>query len=221
MNNANIVEYNPNNEPITKAVIWLHGLGADGNDFVPIVSELGLAGAVRFIFPHADHMPITINGGYVMSAWYDILAMDDLSRTVDMVHIDKSAKRIMAIIDEQIRQGISAQDIVVAGFSQGGAIAYHVAMTCEHQLGGLLALSTYFASMAHITDWRADSDLPIFICHGDNDPIVSPYLGQQAKGALIERGYQPVYQSYPMAHQVCMEQIADIGRWLNGVLDLS
>lgn len=224
MNNAEIVEYNPNHvasQDIKKAVIWLHGLGANGHDFVPVVPELGLKGAVRFIFPHAEHMPVTVNGGYVMSAWYDILQMDDLSRMVDMVHIERSTKRIIAIIDEQISQGVPAQDIVVAGFSQGGAVAYQVAMTTKHKLGGLIALSTYFASLDHINEWQADKNLPILICHGSYDPVVSPYLGQAALKALTTKGYHPTYKTYPIAHQVSMEQIKDIGEWLNQVLHLT
>lgn len=217
MQNALIVNHNPNHQPITKAVIWLHGLGADGHDFEPIVPHLGLPCdlGVRFIFPHAPKMPVTINGGYVMSSWYDILAMDDLLREVDTAHIEQAALRIQSIIQSQVDDGLALADIVVAGFSQGGAVAYHVALATQG-LGGLLALSTYFAT-ADVYQQRAicaKMDLPILIQHGNYDDIVSPYFAQKAKEVLENLGLTAQINLYPAAHHLHPKQISDIGKWL-------
>ncbi len=218
MKDAIIIEHNPKQMPITKAVIWLHGLGANGYDFVPVVPELGLSDevGVRFIFPNAPKLPVTINGGYVMPAWYDILEMGDLSRKVDVVQINQSANRIKEIVKAQENDCILPKDIVVAGFSQGGAVAYQVAMSLP-KLGGLLALSTYFATASEFDKHSvlASEALPICIQHGTYDDVVSATLGAQAKTTLESLGFKPSFKLYPMAHQVCMAQIRDIGAWLN------
>lgn len=220
MENAVITTHNPTNQPITKAVIWLHGLGADGHDFLPIVPALGLDEhlAVRFIFPHAPQMPVTINGGYVMSSWYDILAMGDLMREVDVPQIQLASARIKAIVEAQVAQGLTPSDIVVAGFSQGGAVAYHTALTLP-DLGGLLALSTYFATAQtlHIDQVYAKRDLPIYIQHGTYDDKVSPNFATQAEHALQVMGFAPKMAFYPAAHHLHDKQISDIGQWFNEI----
>ena len=211
-----ITEHNPNQLPITHAVIWLHGLGASGHDFEPIVPELGLSEdvGVRFIFPHAPRMPVTINGGYIMPAWYDILEMT-LDRKVDVAQIAASAAAINELIDEQISAGIPSQNIIIAGFSQGGAVAYHTVLTNTRKLGGLLALSTYFATASEVSSVGINQDIAVKIDHGDFDDIVLPVLGVKAKETLQNLGLNPTYSTYPMAHQVCLAQIKAIGAWMN------
>ncbi|PNP99160.1 alpha/beta hydrolase [Moraxella sp. RCAD0137] len=211
-----ITEHNPKQLPITHAVIWLHGLGASGHDFEPIVPELGLSDdvGVRFIFPHAPQIPVTINGGYIMPAWYDILEMT-LDRKVDVTQIAASAAAINELIDEQISAGIPSQNIIIAGFSQGGAVAYHTVLTNTRKLGGLLALSTYFATASEVPSVGINQDIAVKIDHGDFDDIVSPVLGVKAKETLQNLGLNPTHHTYPMAHQVCLAQIKAIGAWMN------
>ncbi|WP_323842490.1 MULTISPECIES: carboxylesterase [unclassified Moraxella] len=211
------VEHNPANQPIKHVVIWLHGLGASGHDFEPIVPELGLGElAVRFIFPHAPQIPVTVNGGYVMPAWYDIIEMT-LDRKVDTAQIEASARAIDKLVEQEIANGILTKNIIIAGFSQGGAIAYHHAFTTPYQLGGLLALSTYFATKNEIKDVGVNDGILVKIDHGDYDDIVPKILGEQAKSSLEKLGLNPVFSTYPMAHQVCLQQIKDIGRWIKSV----
>ena len=213
------VEHNPSQKKIDKAVIWLHGLGASGHDFEPVVPQLGLAGdmAVRFIFPHAPNRPVTVNGGMVMPAWYDILEMS-LERKVDIAQIEESAQQIHDLIAREIERGVKPEHIVIAGFSQGGAVAYHVALGYPQRLAGLMALSTYFATNDSVRCSAVNKDMPILIEHGTHDPVVPVILGEQAKQLLSEKGYNVAYHTYPMAHQVCMPQIQNIGKWLNTIL---
>lgn len=213
------VEHNPTNKEINRAVIWLHGLGASGHDFEPIVPQLGLANemAVRFIFPHAPERPVTINGGMVMPAWYDILEMS-IERKVDINQIEKSAQQIANLISRESERGIKPEHIVIAGFSQGGAVAYHLALNYQQRLAGLMCLSTYFATSETINYSVANKDMPILIEHGTHDPVVPVVLGEQAQQLLSSKGYRVEYRTYPMAHQVCLPQIQDIGIWLNKVL---
>ena len=203
----------------TAAVIWLHGLGADGNDFVPIIPQLNLpaAMAVRFIFPNAPSIPITINGGHVMPAWYDITAID-IERTVDMSQLTESAEKIRLLIDREIDRGIPSDRIVLAGFSQGGAVCYQTALTYIQPLAGLTCLSSYFATKDSITPNSANKQIPIKICHGTNDPMVSVQQGKLARQRLTEMGYAVDYSEYPMDHAVCPEEIAEISLWLQEVL---
>lgn len=210
------VVFNPKDLPITHSVIWLHGLGANGHDFEPIVPQLGLNGecGVRFVFPHAPRMPVTINGGYVMPAWYDILEMD-IERKVDIEQIKTSVGWIHALIAREVERGVPTENIVIAGFSQGGAIAYQTALSYEKPLAGLLVLSTYIATKDILQINPIQQDLPIFICHGSYDPVVPIILGEQAKAWLEQRDCQVTYQTYPMAHQVCEPQIKAIGEWFN------
>lgn len=201
------------------SVIWLHGLGADGNDFAPIVPQLRLPrnAAIRFIFPHAPSMPVTVNGGFVMPAWYDIFEMQ-IDRKVDTPGILQSAKAIGGFIDRELARGIASNRLVVAGFSQGGAVAYHLALSHSAPLGGLLAMSTYLATADILVHSQANRNIALKIQHGTDDPIVPESLGRRAANHLREKGYQVSYQSYPMEHSVCPEQIADISTWLQGVL---
>ncbi|MBB3107404.1 phospholipase/carboxylesterase [Psychrobacter luti] len=214
-----IVEHNPSQKKIDRAVIWLHGLGASGHDFEPVVPQLGLADgmAVRFIFPHAPNRPVTVNGGMVMPAWYDILEMS-LERKVDIAQIEESSQQIHDLIAREIERGVKPAHIVIAGFSQGGAVAYHVALSYPQRLAGLMALSTYLATNDNIDYNEANKDMPILIEHGTHDPVVPAILGEQAKRLLSEEGYNVAYHTYPMAHQVCMPQIQNIGKWMNKVL---
>ncbi|MEC5210202.1 phospholipase/carboxylesterase [Psychrobacter sp. PL15] len=214
-----IVEHNPSQKTIDRAVIWLHGLGASGHDFEPVVPQLGLSDdmAVRFIFPHAPQRPVTINGGMVMPAWYDIFEMS-LERKVDIAQIEQSSQQIHDLIAREIERGVAPEHIVMAGFSQGGAVAYHVALGYPQRLAGLMALSTYLATNDNIDYSAANQDLPILIEHGTQDPVVPIILGEQANQLLSTKGYNIDYRTYPMAHQVCMPQIQGIGKWLNKFL---
>lgn len=213
-----VVEHNPANKDIDCAVIWLHGLGASGHDFEPVVPELGLRShlAVRFVFPHAPNIPVTINGGMVMPAWYDILEMS-LERKVDVAQIEKSAAAIHDLINREVERGVPHQNIVIAGFSQGGAVAYQVALTQPAPLAGLLALSTYLA-IDDAASFIQNKQLPIKIDHGTQDPVVPIILGQRATDSLTAAGYDVDFSTYPMAHQVCLPQLQAIGQWLNNVL---
>ncbi len=203
----------------TASVIWLHGLGADGHDFEPIVPELKLPkqAAVRFIFPHAPSIPVTINGGYVMPAWYDILAMD-IDRKVDVKQLEASAQAVAKLIDRELEKGIPSERIVLAGFSQGGAVAYQTALSYPKPLGGLLALSTYFATADTIQLNPANRKLPIAIFHGSQDPVVPESLGKKARQRLQALGYTPEYFSYAMEHSVSAAEVKDLAvfiqQWL-------
>ena len=199
------------------AVIWLHGLGADGNDFVPIVPMLGLpqAHGLRFIFPHAPVRPVTLNGGMPMRAWYDIKSLTAEGRE-DAEGIAESARRVEGLIAQQRDAGIHPDRIVIAGFSQGGAVALHTALAYPLRLAGLLALSTYLPLRDRLEEHRHDAnqDVPILMMHGDFDAVVVPAFGTRSRDRLLEAGYQVQWKQYPMEHQVCPEQITDIGRWL-------
>lgn len=205
-----------NGQPADACVFIIHGLGADGHDFEPLVPALNLPkhANVRFIMPHAPRLPVTVNGGMVMPAWYDILAMD-LGRRVDEAQLKRSAVRIQALIQEQIDQGIDSQRIIVAGFSQGGAVAYQAALSFPLPLGGLLAMSTYFATADSIEVNEANQHIPIEVHHGNFDPIVAESLGRAALERLKAQGYTANYRQYPMAHALCPQQVGDIGQWLS------
>ena len=210
------VEIDPAGKP-SASIIWLHGLGADGHDFEPIVPELGLpegAGA-RFVFPHAPRRSVTINGGLVMRAWYDIRS-SDLSRAVDEEHIELSRRQLEAWIAHEVDAGVPSERIVVAGFSQGGAIALVAGLQHEAPLAGVLALSCYHPLPDRIAAPRRP--LSVFMAHGTLDPVVPVALGEATVETLRERGYQPEWHTYPMAHAVSHEEIADVGRWLRTVL---
>ena len=207
------------NKTAKATVIWLHGLGADGNDFVPIVPHLNLPDdlAVRFIFPNAPSLAVTINNGYVMPAWYDILAMD-IERKVDETQLKISAQAIQKIIQQEIDKGIASDQIILAGFSQGGAVCYEAALSFHQPLAGVLALSTYFATFNSINWHESNQHTNIQIMHGAMDAVVPEALGIKAYEQLKTRAYPCSYQAYPMDHEVCLTQIQDIGRWIQSRL---
>jgi phospholipase/carboxylesterase len=201
------------------AVIWLHGLGADGNDFAPIVPQLALADGLcpRFVFPHAPSIPVTINNGFVMPAWYDIKQMD-VERHLDEDQLRQSAAWTHEFIQQELDRGIPAERIVVAGFSQGGAVAFEAGLSFHQRLAGIMALSTYFPTADSVKLDQAQARLPIMICHGSADPVVPEALGQKSLAAPQGMGFTPEYHSYPMEHAVCPPEIADIAGWLSRVL---
>ncbi|MEX2352827.1 MAG: dienelactone hydrolase family protein [Gammaproteobacteria bacterium] len=207
---------------INASIIWLHGLGANGHDFEPIIPELKLpaTAGIRFIFPHAPSIPVTINGGMVMPAWYDIIDIDHMNRKVDLEQIIKSAEQITALVEREIARGTDSRRIIIAGFSQGGAVVYQMALTYPKPLAGLLALSTYFASCETIKTDPANRAIPISIYHGLYDMVVPESLGQHAAATLKSMGYQAEYKTYPMQHSVCAEEISDISHWIRATLDL-
>ncbi|HEY9102973.1 alpha/beta hydrolase [Chitinimonas sp.] len=200
------------------SVIWMHGLGADGNDFVPVVPELGLESevGVRFLFPHAPMIPVTCNNGYVMRAWYDILEIGSINRRVDEAGIRANREAIRAMIRRENERGIPTERIILAGFSQGGAMAYSAGLTHPERLGGIIALSTYIPSQALIDAElsQANAATPIFAAHGVQDPIVPFVLGESAAQWASSQGHPVQWQGYRMPHSVCMEEIEAIGLWI-------
>lgn len=199
------------------AVLWLHGLGADGHDFEPIVPQLSSASgrAVRFIFPHAPVRPVTVNGGMAMRAWYDILGVD-IDRDQDRAGIRESVALVDALIDEQLAAGFVPERIVLAGFSQGGAIALRCGLARNEALGGLIALSTYLLEGEALDDWASQParSMPIFMGHGSQDPIVPVSLGEASARRLKAAGYELEWQTWAMPHAVCAEEVQAIDRWL-------
>lgn len=201
--------------PAQAAVIWLHGLGADGHDFVPLVPELGLAPqhAIRFVFPHAPLRPITINGGHVMRGWYDI-ASPRLGEAVDEAGITDAVALLHALIDREVARGVPARHIIVAGFSQGGVIALQGGLSHVAPLGGILALSTYLPLPERVTQTTA---LAVFMGHGRQDPIVPLEYGNAARDWLLAHGHNVDWHHYDMGHSVCPAEIDAIGVWLKSV----
>ena len=197
------------------SIIWLHGLGADGEDFVPIADELKLPVAVRYIFPHAPQRAVTINGGLVMRAWYDI-ASQRIDAQQDAAGIRTSQIAVEALIEQEISRGISPGNIFLAGFSQGGAIALHTALHRNAPLGGVLALSTYLPLMesAAAEGLASTTATPIFMAHGRGDPVIPHALGVISRDALRKFGYAVEWHEYAMQHSVCEEELRDIGDWL-------
>jgi phospholipase/carboxylesterase len=208
----------------TASIIWMHGLGADGNDFVPIVPELRLPTSlnIRFIFPHAAMRPVTWNNGYVMRAWYDIKALG-LKAEEDATGIHQSEQTIRRLIQHEIDQGIPPNKIVIAGFSQGGAMALQVALRYPHRLAGVMPLSTYLPLRDTLADEAniANRDIPILMCHGRQDPVVPYELGDTSRKLLEAQGYVVDFRSYNMPHSVCAEEVDDISQWLQKVLTAS
>jgi phospholipase/carboxylesterase len=206
------------------AVIWMHGLGADGNDFVPIVKELDLSGApaIRFIFPHAPMMPVTINNGYVMRAWYDVSFGDLEGRTkrADERGVRQSQAQIGQLIKRETDREIPSENIVVAGFSQGGAIALQTGLRYPHRLAGVMALSCYlpYADSLATEAASANAKTPVLIAHGTQDPVVPYAMGKNSSDMLVKAGYAVEWHDYPMQHSVCLEEVRDIGAWLTRVL---
>lgn len=223
-------------EPPTDAsasIIWLHGLGASGDDFAALVPELrkmlgNTFNPIRFIFPHAAEIPITVNGGYSMPAWYDILDMpthtaagESAERQVNQDQLLSSVNDIHNLIDREISRGIKSERILILGFSQGGAVAYHAALTYPHTLAGLAGLSTYFPTLTAphgFSSSEQNKNIDIQIYHGSQDSVVNESLGLKAQADLVNLGYQTQYHRYPMEHQVCFEQVQDIAHWIESKL---
>lgn len=199
------------------AVVWLHGLGADGHDFEPIVPQLSSASRrpVRFIFPHAPVRPVTINAGMAMRAWYDILGAE-IDREQDAAGIHESVGLIDALLDEQIDAGIAPGNIVLAGFSQGGAIALRCGLARPQTLCGLIGLSTYLVEAKTLDEWASEAgrSMPVFMGHGSHDPIVGVDLGEASAKRLKAAGYEVAWQTWPMPHAVCPEEIEALDGWL-------
>ena len=206
----------------TVAIIWLHGLGADGGDFAPIVPQLVRKDwpAIRFVFPHAPVRPVTINGGMAMRAWYDILGMS-IEQRQDEAGVRESIAIVDALIEREVERGIARANIFIAGFSQGGAIALAAGVRHSQSLAGVIALSTYLplgeqtASEAR----SANQSLPIFMAHGSHDPVVAHTLGERSAAHLRQLGYRVDWHSYPMEHSVSPSEIEDLADWLDQRLD--
>jgi phospholipase/carboxylesterase len=203
------------------SVVWLHGLGADGNDFVPIIPHLGIEErhALRFVFPHAPRIPVSLNMGMVMPAWYDI-AGPDLRYRQDVDGIRRSEAQVRALVEREIERGVPSRRILLAGFSQGGAMAVHVALRFPQPLAGAVALSTYLVMgdtlEAEIAS--ANRGLPVFQAHGGSDPMVHIERGEALREKLVETGSEVTWHEYPMMHEVCLEEIEALGAWMNARL---
>jgi phospholipase/carboxylesterase len=198
------------------SVIWLHGLGADGHDFAPIVPELGVDDlAVRFIFPHAPQQPVSINNGYVMRAWYDIISAD-FSQRQDESGVRASERLLRALIEQELAQGISSERIVLAGFSQGGAIVLHTGLRYPKPLAGIMALSTYLPLAEQVAGevHAANADTPVFLAHGEYDPLIPLALADNTRQQLQDMGHAVEWHHYPMEHTVCDAEIQAISAWL-------
>lgn len=207
-------------EPLA-SIIWMHGLGADGHDFEPVVPEIVRPGerALRFVFPHAPVRPVTLNAGYAMRAWYDIIGLDRAARE-DEAGLRESCSEIRALIARENVRGIASRHIVLAGFSQGGALALFAGLTHPERLAGVLALSCYMPLAPRFASERtgANQATPVFLAHGTADTIVDPSLGQASRHLLEGEGYRVEWHEYAMAHSVCAEELADVADWLRRVL---
>jgi phospholipase/carboxylesterase len=205
----------------TCSVIWLHGLGADGNDFMPIIPELHLPGnpAIRFVFPSAPSMPVTVNGGYVMPAWYDIIGRNLMDQE-DTEGIKRSAASIIELIEREVQRGIDYRHIALAGFSQGCAMVLYIGLRLPHPLAGIIALSGYLplALSLNLEKHSANQSTPIFMAHGTFDPVVALDRAQASHSLLANLGYQVDWNEYPMEHSVNHEELKDISRFLQEVL---
>jgi phospholipase/carboxylesterase len=203
------------------AIIWMHGLGADGNDFVPLVRELDLTGlpGIRFVFPHANTMPVTVNGGYVMRAWYDIVGAD-IARREDEGGLRASQAQVEALIAREKARGIAADRIILAGFSQGCAMALQTGLRHPEKLAGLMCLSGYVPLADKLPAERSAASLasPIFMVHGRSDGVIPMVRAEQSRDLLNALGYQVEWHDYPMQHSLCQQEVDDIGAWLKKVL---
>ncbi len=201
-------------------ILWMHGLGADGHDFEPIVPELLEAGmpSLRFVFPHAPVIPVTLNNGYRMRAWYDIVGIDKRSAE-DFAGIQASAEAVDGLIRRENERGIATDRIVIAGFSQGGAMALHIATRAKYKLAGVIALSCYLPLAAELAARKspANAATPIFMAHGSQDPVVPYALGDESRRFLEAAGYRVEWHTYPMPHSVCEPEVADIRKYLSAI----
>ena len=214
------IEINPANTA-TAAIIWLHGLGADGHDFEPLIPQLGVVDelGVRVILPHAPHMPVTVNNGMVMPAWYDIRG-NDFGQAQDEQGIRTSAARLEALITRETERGIAPERIILAGFSQGGAVVLYTGLRHAERLGGILALSTYLPMAERLASEAAPAnrDVPVMMAHGTADPVIPMLLAEQSRALLEAHGNPVEWHSYPMQHSVSPQEIADIRQWLLTIL---
>lgn len=212
------VEIEPN-VPATASVIWLHGLGSNGHDFEALLPHLQLeeTSPIRFIFPHSPTLNVTINGNALMPAWYDIISLDT-SRKINETQLIESAQKVIDLVEREISRGIPSERIILAGFSQGGAVVYQAGLSYSKPLAGILALSTYFPTAEIIQYSDVNRNMPIEIMHGSYDPVVIPKLGEMARDDVIKAGFKPHWRTYPMEHQVCMPQIEDISAWIKQTL---
>lgn len=214
------VDVNPS-KPHDAVVIWLHGLGDSGNGFAPIVPELKLPEdlAIRFVFPHAPVRPITINNGMEMRAWYDIKTLS-LQDRADMEGVEQSTKMVRELLESEIAAGIPTERVILAGFSQGGVIAYHLGLRFEKKLAGMINLSTYMCDPdMQAQGWHGvNKETPIFCAHGSYDEMVPMALGKAAFDNLVKHDYQATWEHYPMQHNVCLEQLEDISTWIQARL---
>ncbi len=204
--------------PVCDAVvIWMHGLGADGSDFPPTIPYLRLPEdlKIRFLFPNAPERPVTINGGWVMRSWYDILSMDNNGREISRDELRSSVDSISAIIQAQTAAGIAPERILLVGFSQGGAVAYETGLTYPQRIGGIAAMSTYLPRHLDEVAPSAVKDLPIIALHGTMDDVVSLSMGESAVEQLSKVGYQPQWKTFPMGHEVSIESLNTLGRWMS------
>jgi phospholipase/carboxylesterase len=201
-------------------VIVLHGLGADGWDFVPVVNELRLPASLplRFLFPHASVRPVTVNNGYEMRAWYDIRDFTITGRE-DLEGITEASDRVNAYVAREREVGVPPERVVLAGFSQGGAVALHAGLRSRERLGGIVALSTYLPFKARLAAEisQTNREVPILMCHGEQDGVVSVELGQLSRDVLKEHGYEVEWHAYPMGHEVCMPEIRRVSEWLQAL----
>ncbi|MBK8750790.1 MAG: alpha/beta fold hydrolase [Candidatus Competibacteraceae bacterium] len=206
---------------VRSSVIWMHGLGADANDFGPIVPEMRLSAelGIRFVFPNAPVRPVTINGGMRMRAWYDVLTMD-LPRREDPDGVYDSERALVALVEREKQRGVPAERIVLAGFSQGGAMALHTGLRYPDRLAGILALSCYIPLADRLSAERrpANQHTPLFVAHGDYDEVIPMRYGQMSVQRLESLGYPSEWHHYGMGHEVCLEEIRDIAGWLARVL---
>jgi len=218
MSDPQTVEIETGSEP-SASVIWLHGLGADGHDFEPIVPELRLPDTLplRFVFPHAPVRPVTLNGGMAMRAWYDIISLDR-NGPVDAAGINESSALLESLIAREEQRGIDPGRIVLAGFSQGGAIAINTVLRAGRKFAGLMALSTWLALPETLQADSVDASTPVFMAHGRFDPMIPMQYGRSAADALVDAGFDVDWHDYPMAHAVCPQEIDDIHNWLLGAL---
>ena len=215
-----IIEIETRSQP-GHSVIWLHGLGADGNDMVSLMRELALPDVgIRFVFPHAPMMPVTVNGGYVMRAWYDILDSDLAPTREDAHGIAASQAKVAALLDREVSRGTPASRIVLAGFSQGGAITLQTGLRYRQTLAGLMVLSGYLPLMSLLEKERnpANQDTPVFIGHGTVDNVVPVSLAQATVARLTQAGYGVDWHPYPISHGVCEDELSDIENWLGKVM---
>ena len=205
-------------EPVTAAVIWLHGLGADGNDFVPVIPALqrSAPAGIRFVFPHAPRRPVTINNGMVMRAWYDIAGID-LQAAEDVEGMRASVTLVDALVDEQIDAGVPHNRVFLAGFSQGGVVALRAGLGRETPLGGVIALSCYLGDRERFAQWRGAgaAATPVFCGHGRLDPMIPVSLGRAAAERLREAGLEVAWREYDVEHGVNADEVADIDAWLH------